>query len=122
MLFGAAIVIALVRNRRDDRRLIVVPAMRCDAGLLADLRMGAVGADQQTGGNRFPSASATSIALPDIFKAGHRTRAQIDAELLCLCHQRIDQMPVLDHVSEWFALLHLAAEGQECRTHRIVEL
>ena len=60
--------------------------------------------------------------IAGIFKAGHRTRAQIDAELLCLCDQRIDQMPVLDHVCEWLALLHLAAEGEKCRPHRIVEL
>ena len=43
MFFGATIMIALVRDRRHDRRLVVVPAVACDAGLLADHRMRAVG-------------------------------------------------------------------------------
>ena len=52
MFLGAAVVLALVRHRGDDRRLIVIPAMRGDAGLFADLRARAVGADQKPRGNR----------------------------------------------------------------------
>jgi len=36
MLFGTAIMIALMRNCRDDCGLIVVPSVRGDTGLLAD--------------------------------------------------------------------------------------
>ena len=54
-----------------------------------------------------------------------RTRPQLSAELdtnrLRLRHQRVDQMPVLDHVRERLALLDLAAEGQQRRAHRVVE-
>ena len=83
MLLGAAVVIALVRDRRDDRRLIVIPAMRGDAGLFADLRARAVGADQQPRRHRFaigelrPRSHSASCS-----KSGDRAGAQIDAESL----------------------------------------
>ena len=47
MLFGAAVMIALVADGDDDAGLIVVPAMGGDAGALAQLRARAVGGDQQ---------------------------------------------------------------------------
>ena len=47
MLFGAAAVIALVRDRGDDARLAVVPAVRRNAGALANLRARTVGGDQE---------------------------------------------------------------------------
>ena len=47
MFFRAAVMIALMRHRRDDAGLSIVPAMGGDAGLLADRRTRAVGADQQ---------------------------------------------------------------------------
>src|SRR5262245_561292 len=47
MLFGAATVLALVRDCGDNRRLIVVPSMRGDSGLLADQGIGAVRPDKQ---------------------------------------------------------------------------
>ena len=122
MFFSAAIVLAFMRHRGDDRRLIVIPAMRGDAGLLADFRIGAVGADQQARGNYLAVGERNLDGIAGIFKARHRARAQIDAELFCLCNQCIDQMPVLDHVRERLALLHLAAESEKCRPHRIVEL
>ena len=121
MLFSAAVVIALVRDCRDDRRLIVVPAMRGDPRMFADLRPGAVGTSQQTGGDCFAVGKCNINCAARILKAGHRTRAQIDAELFRLCHQRIDQMPVLDHVRERLALFDLAAKREECRAHDVVE-
>ncbi len=54
-------------------------------------------------------------------KVGNRRRPQFNAKLPCLRHQRVDEMPVLDHVREGLALLHLAAEGQKSRTHRVIE-
>ena len=59
MLLGAAIVIALVRDRADDGRLVVIPAVGGDAGLLADVRARAVGADQQPRRNRVAVGQAS---------------------------------------------------------------
>src|ERR1700682_1113075 len=47
MLLGAAVMIALVRDRRDYGGLPVAPAIAGDARALADRRMRAVGGDQQ---------------------------------------------------------------------------
>ena len=47
MFFGAATMIALMPDSGDDRRLAVVPAVRRDAGALADRRTRAVGSDQE---------------------------------------------------------------------------
>ena len=52
MLFRAAVMIALVADGGHDRRLAVVPAVRRDAGLLADARARAVGADQKRASHR----------------------------------------------------------------------
>ena len=121
MLFGAAVMLALVRDRGDDRRLIVIPAMRGDAGLFADLRARAVGADQQPRRNRLAAGELNVDRMIDVCETADRARAQFDAELFCLGDQRVDQMPVLDHVRERFARLHVAAESEEGRPHRVVE-
>ena len=123
MLLGAAFVIALVRDRADDGRLAVIPAVRGDAGLLADLRARAVGADQQPRRDRV----AVRQRHVDRVAAHARTRSPRCARrsmpsCFGFLHQRIDQQPVLDHVRERLALLDLAAEGQERRPHRVVEL
>ena len=106
MLLGAAVVIALVRDRGDDRRLVVVPAVRGDAGLLADRRARAVGADQKPRRDRLAvgelHVDARSRALS---KPRHRVGAQLDAERFRLVDQRVDQQPVLDHVRERLARL-----------------
>ena len=47
MLLGAAVMIALVRDIDDDGRLAVIPAVRGDAGAVADCRARAVGGDQK---------------------------------------------------------------------------
>ena len=123
MFLGAAVVLALMRHRGDDRRLIVIPSMRGDAGLFADFRARAVGADQKPRGNRLAVGELDVDRMVAAFsKPADRARAQFDAELLRLLDQRIDQMPVLDHVRERFARLHLAAESEEGRPHRVVEL
>ncbi len=49
VLDGAALVVALMGDRRDDRRLRVRPADPADAGLLAQPRARAVGSDQEMG-------------------------------------------------------------------------
>ena len=48
MLFGAPVVIALVRNRGHDAGLIVVPAETLDAGAFADAGSRAIGRDEQS--------------------------------------------------------------------------
>ena len=121
MLLGAPLMLAFVRDRRDDRRLIVIPAVRGDAGLLADLRARAVGADQKPRGNRLAVAKLDLDRIRRELETADRAGAQIDAELFCLGDQRIDQMPVLHHVGEGLALFHLAAESEERRPHRVVE-
>ena len=122
MLLGAALVVALMCDRADDGRLAVIPAVAGDAGLLADLRARAVGADQKPRRNRVAVGQRHVDAVGRVREPGHRRAAQIDAELFGFLNQCIDQPPVLDHVRERLALFHLAAEGQERRPHRIVEL
>ena len=108
MLLGAAVVLALMRHGGDDGRLIVIPAMRDDAGLLADLRARAVGADQQPRRHRLAIRQASRrCACGACSKPLDRGGAQIDAEFLRLRHQRIDQIAVLDHVRERLARLRL---------------
>ena len=68
-----------------------------------------------------PPASCTSICIRRVLEAADRIRPQIDAELLCLLDQRVDQVAVLDHVREGLAFLHVAAESEEGRAHRVVE-
>ena len=53
MLFGAALVIAFVRDGGDNAGLIVAPADAADAGGPADRRARAIGGDQETGSNDF---------------------------------------------------------------------
>jgi hypothetical protein len=52
MLLRAPVMVALMRNRRDDGRLSVGPAEALDAGRFAQPRARSVGGDQQSGGNR----------------------------------------------------------------------
>ena len=47
MLLGAAVVCALMRDRRHDRGLPVIPAVRRDPGLLANPRPRAIGGYEQ---------------------------------------------------------------------------
>ena len=124
MLLGAAVVVALVRDRADDRRLVVVPAVRGDAGLLADLRARAVGADQQPRRDRVAvGEGARRCAFARIVKAGRprvarrstpsafafATSASISSRFSIMCAKA---SPGFD----------LALEGQEGRPHRVVEL
>ena len=104
--------------------LIVIPAVRGNAGLFADLRARAVGADQQprrqcdaVGESRHRRALPPASKRVDCAPARNSTPS-----CLAFATSASTSMPVLDHVRERLALLHLAAEGEECRTHRVVEL
>ncbi len=61
MLFGAAVMIALVRHGGDDAGLIVVPADAADAGALADRRARAIGGDQKLRRDASPSGGQLDV-------------------------------------------------------------
>ena len=119
VLFGAAVMIALVRDIDDDGRLAVIPAMGGDAGAGRIVE-------------RAPSAAtrsrASDRAVLECAPSGRRRGQNLataalaaDARLARLCSERIDEMPVLDHVGERLARLDFAGEGEEDRPHRVAE-
>ncbi len=123
MLLGAAAMVALMRDIGHDRRLAVIPAVRGDARRLADGRARAVGGDEEAGRRSHSPSAEFNI---DVLRGDARISqpplvAQLDAELARFGFQRSDQMPVLDHVGEWFARLDLSGEGEKDRPHRVVE-
>src|SRR6185295_2799424 len=101
MLLGAATMVALMRHGGDDRRLAVGPALRRDAGLLAQRRARAVGRDQQFRGDHAAVALRHDDAIRLRLEARDRDRAQVDTRLARLCGKRRVERAVLDHVSKW---------------------
>src|SRR6186713_3367285 len=98
MLLSTAIVRTLMRNRRDDCGLVVVPSMRSDTGPLADQGVSTIGANQKA---RRDGVVAGKLHLDRICvggKAGNRRRAQLHAERFCLFRKRINKMTILDHM------------------------
>ena len=121
MFFGAAVMIALMADGDDDAGLIVIPAMGGDAGALAQFRARAVGRHQQARLDHAAVGQRHIDAIGARGEIGHRAGAKIDALGLGALDQRIDQMPILDHVRERFARLDIACESQEHRTGRIFQ-
>src|SRR6516165_282890 len=120
MLIGASIVLTFVSDRRDNRRLIVFPTVRGDSRTFADERLRPVSAYQQTSGYDLSISKCNIDGVTSIFKAGHRTATQVNAELLRFFHQGIHEVPVFNHVGKWFTLLYVTAESKKCRPHRII--
>ena len=124
MLLGAAVVIALVRDIDDDRRLAVGPAVGGDASRLAEGGARAVGGDQQARGDgaavrkRCGDPAGVLGGRRELF---HRIGQKRDAAIARLRLQRRDQMLVLDHVRERFARLDIATEAQKRRPRRVGE-
>ena len=121
MLFGAALVIALVADRDHDSGLIVVPAMGGDAGALAQFRPRAVGGHQKT---RFDDAAVRKRHVDSVAargKIGNRESAKIDPFGGRVLNQRVDQIAVLDHVRERFARLDISGKCQEYRPRRVFQ-
>ena len=116
MLFGAAVMVALMADGDDDAGLIVVPAMGGDPCALAQFRARAVGGDQQARFDRGAVGERHIDAVGARIKAAHRGGAQVDALVLGARGQRIDQMAVLDHMRERLARLDVAGKGEEHRT------
>jgi hypothetical protein len=112
MLDRAALVVALVRHRRDDALLVVAPPDPADAA-------------PSRSRERAPSAATSSAALASALgefgddavglrlEAGDAGRAQLDAVSPARPDQRGEQRAVLDHVGEGLAGLDLAREGQK---------
>src|ERR1700755_3376775 len=111
MLFGAAVMVALMAYRDDDAGLIVIPAMGRDPGALAQFRPRAVGGDQQARLDDIAVSQRHVDALAARIKCRHRGGSEVDALGLGARDQRIDQMTVLDHMREWFARLDIPREG-----------
>ena len=122
MLFGAAVMIALMADGDDDAGLIVVPAMGGDAGALAQLRARAVGGDQQARLDDIAVGERHVDAVGARVVGRHRGGAEIDALGLGARDQRIDQMAVFDHMRERLAGLDIAGKGQEHRTGGVFQL
>ena len=121
VLLGAAVVIALMADGDDDAGLVVFPAMGRDPGAFAQSRLRPIGRHQQArrDGGALAQRHGDAIGLSII--SSHTRGAQIDAFGLRALHQRIDQMPIFDHVREGFAGFDVACEGQECRTGCVLE-
>ena len=122
MLFGAAVMIALMADGDDDAGLIVVPAMGGDAGALAQFRARAVGGDQQARLDDVAVGERHVDAIGARIEARHRGGAQIDALGFGARDQRIDQMAVFDHMRERLAGLDIAGKGQKHRTGGVFQL
>ena len=122
MLFGAAVMIALMADGDDDAGLIVVPAMGGDPGALAQLRARAVGGHQQTRLDDFAVGERDVDAVGARIEGRDRGGAQIDAFGLGARGQRIDQMAIFDHMGEGLAGFDIAGKGQEYRPGRVFQL
>ncbi len=120
MFLGAAIVRAFMRDGADDAGLAVVPFHRLDAGHVAQLRVDAVGGDQQPRlqrravGQMHDDAGAVAVegADGDAFD-------DVDAEFVRAPAQGAVQILVGDHMREGLAGRDFAVEGEEHRAHRI---
>src|SRR5271155_485651 len=108
MLLGAAMVLALMRDIDDNGRLSVSPAMRGDAGSGADCRAGAIGGDDEPRAQRGAAIEFGGLPVAVGAKLGDGGRQERDTFGSRLCGERIDEIAVLDHVSEWLARLDFA--------------
>ena len=121
MLHRTALVIAFVADRRHDGGLAVFPAMHGNTGLLADRGARAVGGDQEPRRDRRAVGKRDGDAFAVVADFGYRGGSQRDAGLARLRFQRGDQESILDHVGERLARLDVAGEGEEHRTHGVVD-
>jgi len=125
MLLGAPVMVALVRDGGDDGGLAVAPAVAGDARTLADRRARAVGGDHEPRGERIAVGQthmgAIGGAVGRKLKIRDRRGPQRDAFVLRLRRQRREQRPILDHVGERLARLHVAIEAEKDRPHDVGE-
>ena len=106
MLLGAALVVALVRDRRDETRLVVVPADRLDFGERPQPRAGAVRRDRKTGADG--PAAVGERKLSDMLaraKAGDRGCEARDAEALAERRQGPNDVVGESHMGKRLAIV-----------------
>src|SRR6478735_3978360 len=122
MLFGAAVMVALVPDRHHDAGLIIVPAMGGDAGTFAQFRARAVGRDQQARLDlpAVRQCHVDSVGAGD--KISYRGGREFDAFGFRARNQHVDQIAVFDHMREGFAGFDIARKGQEHRAGGVVQL
>ena len=100
MLLRAALVIALVRDGRDDAGLVVVPAEGRDVGERAELRARTVGGDREA------RAQRSAVREPELRDALARRPMRdrrgdaLDLEPIAERRERADDIIVEGHVSE----------------------
>ncbi len=114
--------IALVFDRADDGRLAVVPAVAGDAGLLANVRARAVGADQQPRRIVSPSAKVTSMLLGACANPVTAVPRRSMPSSLAFVTSASTSSLFSTMCANGSPSFHLAAKGQERRPHRVVEL
>lgn len=111
MLLGAPVMVALMRNGRDDRRLAIAPAHRRHSRERAQRRARAVGGDQQTRSDRRRAVDRRVDGVGAQRKSGDRSLPAFDAEALTPVQQPGDDVVVHRHVRERYAVdlieLHL---------------
>src|SRR3954470_5965574 len=110
MLLGASLMIALVRDRCDDSRLVVGPAEALDTGAFAQPRARTIRRYHEAGRDGAAVAQLSGAAITVRFATRHRSGAQVDTERACLVDQEGDEIAVLDHVRERLAGCNLAVE------------
>jgi hypothetical protein len=121
MFFGPAAMIALVADRDHDAGLIVIPAVGGDTGAFAQFRTRAVSCHQQA---RFDHAAVGQRHVDAIaarIECCHRGGAQLDSFRLGALDQRVDQMPVFNHVREGLARFDISGKRQKHRTGRVLQ-
>src|SRR3984957_12588224 len=121
MLFGAAMVVALMADRDYDSGLIVFPAMGGDSGTLAQFRARAVGGHQKACFDDIAIRKRHGDAVAARGKIGNRETAKVDPLGGRTLNQRVDQIAVLDHVRERFTRLDISRKRQEYRPRGVLQ-
>src|SRR6202046_5980365 len=115
MLFRPALMIALVPDIDNDRRLAVIPAVGGDAGILPDRGARAVGGDDEARVQRRAVSKLDGGSFAVMTDFATRRRAQIDAVGLGFPRQYFDEIAVLDHMGERLPPLHHGGNNGEER-------
>src|SRR4029077_18479392 len=121
MLLGAPVVRTLVRDRGDDRGLLVIPTMYRDACLFAHARLRTIGRDQQRRRDSGVIAERHCNTPTLMLEPCHRGRAQRDPLRARLCGKRRSERRVLDHVGKRLTRFDLTRKGEKHRPHRVLQ-
>ena len=117
MLLGATFVVALVRDGRDDARLIVVPAEDLDPSQPRELRARPVGRHRKPCAKRLAVRQGQFADVPARPPALHRSREARDAQPFADVGERARHVVVEGHMGERLAFLRIEMEMGEA--HRV---